>query len=185
MTRCSRIRFGAAQLLVATFAFVAAPAVAADGAQLGCPVEALSAGERENLADHVRRQGSPDEPAMQAFFRGVDSCVSRHGWSPGAAQHAIVYNLAAIGQREARVALERQGLDVARIEGALLADRTTIEAARGEGGPDAITAFYDSLDAGLRQRIESTDEGRSAELLGTYLMYRAVMETSRADFAAQ
>ena len=185
MTRFSRIRFGAAQPLLAALAFVATPVVAADGAQLGCPVEALSAGERENLADHVRRQGGPDEPAMQAFFRGVDGCVSRHGWPPGAAQHAVLYNLAAIGQREARVALERQGLDVATIERALLADRTTIEAARGESGPDAITAFYEGLDAALRQRIESADEGRSAELLGTYLMYRAVMETSRADFAAQ
>ena len=185
MTGNSRIRLGAGPLLFAALAVLAAPAAAADGAQLACPIEALGAGERENLADHVRRQAGPDEPAMQAFFRGVDGCVTRHGWSTGAAQQAIVYNLAAIGQREARVALERQGLDMATIERALLADRATVEAARGEGGPDAITAFYEGLDAGLRQRIESADDGRSAELLGTYLMYRAVMETSRADFAAQ
>ena len=185
MTRHRRIDFGARLLLAVGLALVVTPTAAADSAQLACPVETLNSREREDLADHVRRQAGPDEPAMQAFFRGVRGCVSRHGWSPAAAEQAVIYHLAAIGQREARVALERQGLDMAPIERALLADRATVEASRGEGGPDAIAAFYDGLDAPLRQRIESVDEGRLAELLGTYLMFRAAMETSRSDFAAQ
>jgi hypothetical protein len=170
----------------ALIAMLPAPAAAADVAQLGCPIEALSAGDRANLADHVRRQAQASEPAMQAFYGTVETCRSRHRWSMDAAREAVVYNLASIGAGEARRALEQRGIDMATIERALLADRAVIASARTDQGPDVIAAFYERLDPALRQRIESgPDAGGSAELLGTYILFRSAVETSRAEFAAR
>ncbi|HEX8365180.1 MAG TPA: hypothetical protein VF603_07850 [Allosphingosinicella sp.] len=164
---------------------LALPADAADPAQITCPADALSAGEREGLLDHVRRQGQPTEPAMQVFYRSVDGCVSRHGWSPGAARFSIVYNLAFIGQRQTRASLEERGVDVAAIEQRLLADPGTIAASRTDTAPEAMVAFYNRLDPATRQRLEADERDDTAELLGMFLQYRAAVETSRADFAVQ
>lgn len=173
-------------LLAAALVALPAPAAAADVAQLDCPIEAMTGAERESLADHVRRQANAEEAAMQAFYRSLDGCRSRHRWSMAATREAIVYHLAAIGHRQARRTLEERGIDMAAVERALLADRAVIAAARTEQGPDAIAAFYDRLDPALRRSVESgPDADGSAELLGTYLVFRAAVETSRAQFAAQ
>ncbi|HYG30847.1 MAG TPA: hypothetical protein VD887_11610 [Allosphingosinicella sp.] len=173
-----------------SFALIAAaglafPAAAADPAQITCPADALNASEREGLVDHVRRQGRPTEPAMQVFYRSVDGCVARHGWSAGAARLSIVYNLAFIGSRQTRASLEQRGVDVAAIEQRLLADPETIAASRTDSAPEAMVAFYNRLDAATRQRLEADEREDTAELLGMFLQYRAAVETSRADFAVQ
>jgi len=172
-------------VLITAAAAFAAPAAAADPDQIGCPVEALAAPDRERLAEHVRRQGQPTEPAMQVFYRSVDGCVSRHGWSAGAARQSIIYNLAFIGQRQTRALLEERGVEVAEIERLLLADAETIAASRTESAPEAMLAFYNGLDPAMRRRLEAEERGDTAELLGSFLMFRAALETSRADFALQ
>jgi hypothetical protein len=177
--RAAGISAAAAALL-----FTAMPASAADPAQITCPVDALSDKEREQLADHVRRQSSAEEPVIEAFHASVTACLARHGWSQQAARLAVVHNLATIGQREARLGLERLGVDVAPIERLLLADRAAVDSARSEASSDALTAFYEGLDPAMRRSIESRG-GNGAELLGTFLLFRAAMETSRADFAAE
>ncbi|MEA3016854.1 MAG: hypothetical protein QOI38_1576 [Sphingomonadales bacterium] len=172
-------------VLIAAAAAFAAPAAAADPDQIGCPADTLSGADRERLVEHVRHQGQPTEPAMQVFYRSVDGCVARHGWSAGAARQAIVYNLAFIGQRETRATLQQRGVDVAEIERRLLADAGTIAASRTDSAPEALLAFYNRLDPAMRERLEADARGDTAELLGSFLMFRAAVETSRADFAAQ
>jgi hypothetical protein len=172
-------------VLFAAAAAVAAPAAAADLDQITCPADTLSGADRERLVEHVRHQGQPTEPVMQLFYRSVEGCVARHGWSPDAAREAIVYNLASIGQRETRATLEERGVDVAEIERRLLADAATVAASRTESAAEALLAFYNRLDPAMRQRLEAEERGDTAELLGSFLMFRSAVETSRADFAAQ
>jgi hypothetical protein len=172
-------------VLIAAAAALAAPAAAADPDQIGCPADALSGADRERLVEHVRRQGQPTEPAMQAFYRSVDGCMSRHGWSTGAARQAIVHNLALIGQRVTRATLQERGVDVAEIERRLLVDAETIASARTDSAPEAILAFYSRLDPAMRRQLEAEERGDTAELLGSFLLFRAAVETSRADFAVQ
>lgn len=169
---------------IAVAAGLATPAPAADPGQIGCPIEALDAADRERLVEHVRRQAEPTEPAMQVFYGGVGTCASRHGWSSEAARQSIMYNLAFIGQRDARAVLEGRGIDVAAIERRLLADRETIAASRSKSAPEAMVAFYGRLDPATRRQLEADRHEDTAELLGMYLQYRAAVETSRADFAA-
>ncbi|HEX8642730.1 MAG TPA: hypothetical protein VF702_02320 [Allosphingosinicella sp.] len=170
-----------AGLLVAAWAFAATPAAAADPGQINCPVRNLGPGELARVTDIVRRQG--DEP-MPDFYASIDACRQRLGWSEAEAEQALMFNLAEIGQREARRDLEGRGVDVAAIERALLADSAVIESARGRDAGDRLTEFFGRLDPAVRSSVERHG-GDGAELVGTFLIFRAVMETSRRDFSGR
>jgi hypothetical protein len=159
------------------------PAAAADPAQIECPVEMLDAAGRERLADLVARQAE-DDAAFAPFYGSIARCMIRHNWSEGEAEQSLRYNLALFGQRAARRNLEGMGVDVAAIERLLLADPRTIEAARSEDPGDGMAAFVERLEPALLQRLEAMG-GDGAEQLGAFLLFRAAMETSRADFAGK
>lgn len=167
------------------FLLVAAPsaAAAADPAQIECPVETLDTAGRERLSDLVARQ-ERDETAYLPFYGSVMRCMVRHGWSEAEAEASLRYTLALLGQRTARRSLEAMGVDVAALERLLLADRSTVEAARSENAGDRMTAFIEGLEPALLQRLEATG-GDGAEQLGHFLLFRSAMETSRADFAGK
>lgn len=175
---------GALTLSAAALAVGTVPALAADVATLACPLEALGAGERAQLEDTVRRQGKVEEAGMQALYRSVFACSRRHGWSEAAAQQAVVYSLADVGQRQARATLESWEVDVNAIERALLADRAVVDSARTDAVGDQTVRFFEGLPPGLRASIEAHgNEG--AEVLGTFLVFRSAVENGRADFAAR
>lgn len=171
-----------AAALAAPFAG-AAPATAADVGQLTCPVDALSEAERTHLVEAVRRQTERQDPIRSVFYRSAMDCRARHGWTLAAAELAIVYHIADIGQGIARTGLEERGVDVAAIERALLADAAAVASAREDDRGEGLVTFFEGLDPELRRSVERLG-GQGAELIGQYLLFRAAMETSRADFAA-
>ena len=179
-----RIRYVIAAIVLAACGLQ--PAGAADLAQLDCPVSRLSEQERAAFVEAAGVQAPRCDPRFLGFLRMGEECARSHGWSQSAADHALLYNLAVNGQAGVRRRLEGMGIDVASVERALLAD-TALIAATGSGRfpEEQIIAFNRRLQPFVEETSARLPAGTDfATPLGTFIVLRAIMESSRTQFAA-
>jgi hypothetical protein len=161
-------------------------AEAADPGQLECPTAGLSEVGRSGFADNVATLGPQTDPHFQSFQRAVAQCTERYGWSAEQARIARIFNISAVGQAELRRILEDMGVALAEIEQAVLADGAFMAAARAGNVSGAVIGGFIRRHTALIERILAgrSREDNRGELVGRYILFRAMMEATRDQFLA-
>jgi hypothetical protein len=160
---------------------------AADVTQISCPLTRLSPTGRADLAALAAGLGSYEHPAMLVFDAAVAKCASDLGWSEDEREAARRFGLSSLGHEELRRTLSGDGIDVALMEQAILADRELASAMRSP-------AFSrEDVQAFLRRNLIVVTRAAGAhaaneELMGrvgVFLAMRAFVEAARHRFVAQ
>jgi hypothetical protein len=169
---------------VALLALLAAPAAAADPANLGCPAASLSEAQRTAITRSVLT-GGLDVTERDAVVAAVDRCGEQFGWPVSARELAFRHSLSLIPLGEVRARLAAAEVNVAELERRVLADAALIEASRSDRFPEAeLLAFLGRMEPALRARIDdpATPESLRSDI-GALVILVAMAEASRRNFA--
>ena len=168
----------------ATFA-ASAPLQAADVDELNCQIEGMSDTELVGVVDHVVEQGDPGDSRAAPLVRTLADCVRRHGWSAEQGELATMFTLSIAGQSGTSEILTASNIDVSKIEDAVLGDAVFLDAIRSRDMSDAvIESMVDRHLSAIEEAVSGqSNPGQFYELIGQYMMFRAMAEVAAEQFA--
>lgn len=173
---------GAAIAAAFLLGVTASPAAAADAAELACPAAALSE-EQRSAMETMSNDPTRRKAAVTAGGRAVADCARRFGWSERERTAASHYLPASLARERFRRVLTAAGLDAARIERDVVADRALIDAAATRRpNPPELTAHLMRLAEAEAAWLERNGSPENAQALGGFVSATALAEGARINF---
>jgi hypothetical protein len=165
-------------------AATATPAAAAGIAQLDCPNAAMSPAQREALAEAAAAMPHGSDPRLAPLRETAQACARRLRWSPAATNSAIAYHAAAAGVAQLRRRLAADGVDVAPLENALLADRALFDALGPGGNGETPMSTFLARHQAIIERTIGGRAGDVQERVGNFAGFLVAMQAMRVRFVA-
>lgn len=172
-------------LFAAAIFAVSAPLQAADVDELNCQIESMSDTELVGVVDHVVEQGDPGESRAAPLVRTLSECMGRYGWSAEQGELATMFTLSIAGQSGTSGILTASNIDVSKIEDAVLGDAVFLNAIRARDMSDGVIEAMVNRHISVIQEAVSGHENPDQfyELIGQYMMFRAMAEVAAEQFA--
>jgi hypothetical protein len=158
---------------------------AADVTQLNCALSSLTPELRAGLQSVMANSPSPTAPAMVELRNIINQCASAFVWSTSETEAVTRYTIASVGQTDMRRQLAGDGIDVGEIEQAMLTDNQLVAAMRSPQFTYVPVNEFATRRLELIERALGTHAGdpEYGRRIGTFMIFRAVMEAERFRFA--
>jgi hypothetical protein len=176
----------AAIVAIALIALSPAAAVAADVANLDCPLSRLDAAGQAAVGEGVAQRAPHEDPRIAPLRRAAEQCGQSFGWSTQEVNFAFIYHLSRAGVAGERRWLTGRGFDVDALERGILADTVLMAAIRGDEAQarEALGGFVDRNMPLLERLIEGrAPDTELMERVGGFIGFRMAMEWARGQFA--
>jgi hypothetical protein len=169
----------------AALALAAVPARAADIAQLGCPLAALTQAEQATIAREAIVQSDP-APGTERLVYQVIQCKTRFGWTEDERHFAFRFTLGTIAGPEFRRALSNRGIDLDALEAIVAADTVLLDAlASFPIDPDAARGFHARNESAIaRAAGTAIFDAQAGQLIEGYIAMVSMRESGRRHFAS-
>jgi len=175
-----------AGLAAASIAIAAAArAHAADGAQIDCPLTAMSEAQRFALGEHASHLGSRQDPVAAPLESALARCADELHWDADRRDTARLHGLASLMQAAIRRQFARDGIDLAELDRALLADTELTASYRSSASSDAALQGFARRSEAMIVRLLGPHgaDNTYVERAGYFIAATAMMERSRIRFA--
>lgn len=173
-------------LFAAAILAASASVQAADTDELNCQIDSMTDAELVDLVDHIVEQGDSDDPRGAPLSRTLEECMRRYGWSAEQSELAMMFTLSLVGQSGTREILAADNIDMSKIEDAVVNDTLFSGAIRSRDMSDeAIEAMVNRHLPLIEEALRGhPDPDSFYELVGQFMMFRAMVEVATQQFAA-
>lgn len=174
--------------LAALALFAAAPAAAADFANIDCPLSHLDAAAQAAISQGVAERAPHEDARIAPLRQAAEQCGQSFHWTSGEVNFAFIYHLSRFGLANERRWLTERNFDVDALERGLLADTELMTAIRGDEAQarEALGGFVDR-NMELLTRLVGDRGGDSTlmERIGGYIGFRMAMEWAHWQFVGR